>query len=200
MAEINIERKTTNVWTWLIPVLLAAAALWWFFGRGTGGTFASGETADSAGAYNQTPMTSSDSAKAGASGFAAFVSEKSAVRDEMQQHTFTAGGIRRLAAALDGMQPGEGTSTKLAEMRDQANALENSASGSDQHADMTRTAFLAAADVFSGLPADRLGTDAVSEVRAKAEAMKSAPTLLAQKDQIDAFFAAASRALRGAKS
>lgn len=35
MAEINIEKKQgTNIWAWLIPLLLVAALLWWFFGRG----------------------------------------------------------------------------------------------------------------------------------------------------------------------
>ena len=34
MAEINIEKKQgMSIWAWLIPLLLVAALLWWFFGR-----------------------------------------------------------------------------------------------------------------------------------------------------------------------
>lgn len=200
MAEIRVERKTTSVWTWLVPLLLVVAALWWFLGRGPVRTVAGRGTVDSAGAYNRAPVATADSAATGISDFTSFISAQNAMRDENQQHAFTAGGIRRLAAALSGMQVGEGTSTKIAEMREQANALESSSASSDKHAEMARTAFIAAADVFRDLPAERVSGDIVAQVRAAAQAMKSAPTLLEQKDQIDAFFDAASRALRGAKS
>ena len=201
MAEIRVERKESGPWAWLIPLLLVGAALWWFFGRGPDGAVAtSRETADSAAAYNGAQTPSTDSAASGAADFSTFVAAQNAGRDENQQHAYTAGGIRRLAAALDGMQPGAGTSTRLADMREQANALESSSVESNKHADMARAAFIAAADVFGGLPEDRVSKDAASQVRAAAEALKPSATLLEQKERIDTFFAAASQALRSAKS
>lgn len=208
MAEIRIEKKATSAWTWLLPLLLVGAGLWWFFGRGNGADVGSGIQPDSSGAVSSTGMTDSAGAYSGArssaggaatgsvADFATFVGAQSATRDENEQHRFTAGGIRRLAQALESLESGAGTSTKLADMRAQANALESSAVGSDRHADMTRTAFLAAADVFAMIPTNRVSAVATSQIRAAAEAMSAGPTLLGQKDKIDAFFSAAAKALR----
>lgn len=33
MAELHVQRKQTNIWPWLIGVLVLAAVLWFVFGR-----------------------------------------------------------------------------------------------------------------------------------------------------------------------
>lgn len=200
MAEIRIEKKSTSMWTWLIPLLLVAAALWWYFGRGPGDrdvTAAQTDTrTDSAAAYSASATAQHDSSDGTVPGFTAFVSNNGASRNENQQHAFTAEGIRRLSKVLDGAMPGNSTTTSTATMRAQANALENSAAESSRHADMARTAFVAAAEAFGSLPEERMSRDAANRVREAANGMMADQTLLAQKDKIDAFFVVASRALQ----
>ncbi len=200
MADIRIERKTPNVWAWLLPLLLLLAATWWFFGRGPGDrdrTTAQNDVApDSAAAYSSSTATRDDSAGGNVADFTAFVSANGASRGENEQHAFTAEGIRRLSKVLDGVMPGTTTTTSTAEMRAQANALENSAAESTRHANMARTAFLAAGQAFGSLPDGRLSRDAVNRVRDAANGVDAEQSLLSQKDRIDAFFAAASRALQ----
>lgn len=200
MADIRIEKKTSNVWTWLLPLLLALAAMWWFFGRGPGDrnlTNAQPATrSDSAAAYSSTSAVQDDSSDGTVADFTAFVSGSSASRNENQQHAFTAEGIRRLSKVLDGVMPGNSTTTSTATMRAQANELENSAAESSRHAAMARTAFMAAAEAFGSLPEGRISRDAANRVRDAANGMGAEPSLLAQKDKIDAFFGAASRALQ----
>ncbi len=199
MAEIRIEKKPSNVWAWMIPLLLLLATLWWYFGRGPRTpdlTSAQADTrTDSAAAYSSASPGRDETSASTVADFVTFVSDNGASRGDDQQHVYTAEGIRRLSKVLDGVMPGNTTTTSTATMRAQANALENSAVGSSRHADMARTAFLAAAAAFDSLPAGRLSPDAATRVREAAVAMRSDSELLAQRERVNAFFGAASRAV-----
>ena len=200
MADIRIEKRASNMWAWLLPLLLALAAMWWFFGRGAGdrnlANAPQDTRSDSAAAFSSTSAAQDDSSAGTVADFTAFVSDNSASRGENEQHAFTAEGIRRLSRVLDGVMPGNSTTTSTATMRAQANALENSAAESSRHADMARTAFIAAAEAFGSVPEGRISPDAASRVRDAANGIGADQSLLAQKDKIDAFFGAASRALQ----
>mgnify|MGYP000083943334 CR=1 FL=1 len=200
MAEIRIEKKPRDVWAWMIPMLLLLASLWWFFGRGSREpvlTNAQADTrTDSAAAYSSASPVRDDPSTNTVADFVAFVSDSGAWRGDDQQHAYTAEGIRRLSMVLDGAMPGNTTTATTATMRAQANAIENSAAESSRHADMARTAFIAAAAAFDSLPAGRLPPDAATRVRDAANRMRSEPDLPAQKDRIAAFFLAASRAVQ----
>lgn len=47
MAELNVQRKETNVWPWIIGALLIAAVLWFVFMRADTRNMTSTTTADS---------------------------------------------------------------------------------------------------------------------------------------------------------
>lgn len=191
MAEIHIEKKQTSIWMWLIPLLLLAGIVfWWRSGRDADQVGMSG-VADSAVAA-PAPMDNA-AATAAVGDFTRFVAVREEGTDEGRQHAYALGGIRRLTTALESLNPGAGAATDLAEMRRQAEALENSPAESTRHADMVRAAFVAGANVIAMLP--NVQEADVPNVRSAAESVKAGSPLLEQKDMIDAFFRAASRTL-----
>ncbi|MEJ7761073.1 MAG: hypothetical protein WKF55_15940 [Gemmatimonadaceae bacterium] len=210
MAEIPIQKKAGgSMLPWLLGALLLAAVLWFLFGRG--GDNVEPLVTDIGPAPTVGPVTG-DSATAGpvedAAGspaavqeFATFVAATDANRDEAAQHAYSAGGIRRLADALDALDGnGDQNSAALANMRKQADALQDKSAGSG-HAAMTRSAFASAVDIFAGRersnPAE--STNA-AKVRSAASNLKTDRDLLAQKATIQSFFEAARNALQAARS
>jgi hypothetical protein len=47
MAELNVQKKDTNIWPWVIGLLLVVAALWFVFGRSDSVNTVSSTSADS---------------------------------------------------------------------------------------------------------------------------------------------------------
>lgn len=201
MAEIHIEKKRGNALMWVIPGLMLLALLVWFMQRGDRNEVAT-VVPDSTGYARDTVSAAGDVARetaGGADEFVRFVGVREPNRDLAGQHAYIAGGVRRLATALAAMTTNSGAADKLAEMRRHADALESSAVESDRHANMARQAFLAAADVFGMLPGSQAAAVDVAALRTAADAVKPTPPLLDQKDKVDSFFDAASRALQAAK-
>lgn len=48
MAELHVQKKETNIWPWIIGVLVLAAVLWYAFGRDDTRNTVTQSSADSA--------------------------------------------------------------------------------------------------------------------------------------------------------
>lgn len=219
MAEIKVERKQRNIIPLLLGLLALAALLWWFLSRNRNNdtavvpadTAAVVAGADTLGGAAGAAATTADSAAgalgatAGAAGaatgnavedFATFVSNSKVERNEDQQHEYTAGALRRLASALEGMNPGGAAGAQISLIRQKADSLQITSPNDDRHADMTRAAFTAANEVMAGLPAARSMSSQMGTLRSRAQAVSPDRHMLEQKNQIQAYFDAASSALR----
>jgi hypothetical protein len=125
MAEIKIQpkREGGRWWLWLLPLLLLGLVVWYLTRNAT-----------SAGAVGPSDNTA-------LSEYASFIGTTDASRDESRQHQYTAEGIRRLAAAIEGSSAGARAGDQIVVMRAMADSLQQSPTGSDRHADMARAAF-----------------------------------------------------------
>ncbi|MGI9091600.1 MAG: hypothetical protein ACR2GG_10915 [Gemmatimonadaceae bacterium] len=167
-----------------------------------GGPVGPGATSPDSARNVEVPNTGNANVTAGAraaiADFTRFVNVTNPNTDENEQHTYAAGGIRRLAEALAALGA---PAAPIANMRQQATALLNSSRASAMHADMTRSACLSAADAFASLKGSTQGamaggnTSAVTNVRNAATAITPGAHLLEQKDRIQAFFVSAKNAL-----
>lgn len=213
MAEIRVERKRRSLLPLLLAILVLLLIAWWFLNRGAGdGAVGTSDTALVSSGIATPPATSDSAAGtvgdtagvaaavAAPSGpvadFVAFVSATSATRSEDEQHAYTAGGLRRLATALEGMNPAGAARAQVDLVRQKADSLGITAEGDDRHADMTRAAFLAAAEAMRALPNAAGASAPLASVTRAAEAVRPDRHMLEQKDQIQAFFDAAREALR----
>lgn len=219
MAEIKIERKDKHaIWPWIIAAIVLLLLLWWWASSRHSNDSTAARTdstmtmtsggavaATGAGAYGAGDSAGVNGATAGATGSAAgapaavteftnWVATVEPSRDEAKQHAYTIGGIRRLADAL----AAEGASgSALDNMRKQADALEQSSPNATNHADLTRSAFIAAADAFSTVAASHPNVAAdTARIRSAATSMKGGTHLLDQKDKVQNFFDSARDGLK----
>lgn len=204
MAEIDIVRKSPNLWPWIVGIaLIILAVAWMNWDRGSTGeaearmvTLPAGEAPDvnrAAVAALPPPIAS----------FVQFT--ESADRAAIGAgHEFVSTGITRLAAALDAVarnQAGEpALQQRLDAFHDQAKRLQADP-GSLAHANIVRDVFVSAAEVMSSVQQSRLpdhggARQAVGESRAAAEAMDAKVPLLEQRERVIAFFDHAASALR----
>jgi hypothetical protein len=208
MAEIKIQPKQQSGkwWLWVLPLVLLGFAAWFLMrGRGDEQVGAASDTAASStgtgvgGGTGTMPATSamSSGAVGGATGgsavteFASFIAAADTSRDESGQHQYTAKGIRRLAAAIEGSQAGSGAGAQITLMRAMADSLQQAPSGSDRHAEMARGAFDAAI-----IPLATLSGNAAPRLQSAARAISPERHLVAQKAAIQRFFESARDALQ----
>lgn len=212
MAEIKVERKRRSLLPLLLGLLLLLLIAWWFLSRnGSAGTAAaSADTATVAtGIVPPTPITNDTAAGTLAPGAAAgaaaggalgdyveFVGNSRVERNEDEQHAYTAGGLRRLATVLEGMNPAGAARAQVDLIRQKADSLQITSTGDDRHADMTRAAFTAAAEAMRTLPVAGGASAKLDGVTRAAGAVRPERHMLEQKEQIQAFFDAARAALQ----
>jgi hypothetical protein len=187
MAEIKLERKGTPIWPWILGLLLLAALLWYFLGRDNDG--AATTTGDTTAAMTDTTggaaaggAMAGGAAGAGAAGtedFVAYVGRNDTSGETEENHQYTAGGIRSLAASLERM--GGSSAQAVPTLRMLADSLQITGGNDDRHADMARRAFQAA---VGAMPAGA-GTDAA---RTAANAIDVSQPLLSQTAKVRTFF------------
>ena len=206
MAEIPIERREHRnpLWLWLIGIIAVVLLIWLATGRRHSRQMAANrrDTASSAGEI-VTPVPNANTAPstertAGTGGFrdidafSKWISTGGLIRSALRENEYTAGGIRRLADAL---QSQGATGASIDNMRKEADALQNSRSKSARHGDMARSAFLSASDAFDSL-AQSHGQLDMSHVRDAADAVQPGTDLLGQRSKVQAFFQSARSALQ----
>lgn len=117
-------------------------------------------------------------------------------------HDYTAGGIRRLAAALKAIAVsdtlrGAALKPQITALDTRANELQRN-SQSSQHANYTRDAFVAAADLMGAIQRQRFPSlqSTVVQVQQAATAINPSTPLLDQTAAVQKFFDSAATALR----
>jgi hypothetical protein len=214
MAEIPIQQKKRSN---LLPLILGALALLlllgWCVSRNRGATSAT----DTTGAVSQADTTmgavgaagagaavagadslgaAAGGATGGAADFAAFVSARDTAQETEANHQYTAGGVRRLAAALEGVAGGNPNIQVYADsMRSSVDRLQKSAD-SDVHADDAKAAFSAAVSAMEQIDRARGRTRDVAPMRAIYNQLNSKQPLLPQLATVQRFFEAARDALQ----
>lgn len=204
MAEIQIERKESPSWLWILLLLLAIGVLaWWFLSR-RGDTSEPADAATLAGAVVDTGPGAQGTTD-GVADYLRFVQDNSARTDMENVHEFTADGIRRLSAALRavvdrdaaGGAAGAGDLGERIEwLRLKADSLQRNPQSSE-HAGQARDAFIGAAAMMEQLQQrhPNIGQQ-VSRTREAARALRENTGLLEQRAAVQQFFERAADVLR----
>lgn len=207
MAEIPIERKESRNWLPLIlGALLLLALLGYCFLRphtpapvaagadSTRATTVSADTAHPAAAAAGAAAPNGDAVAQ----FVQFVQQRDTTQETEGQHAYTAGGVRRLAAALDQVA-GQGGSQAISvyadSMRSSIDRLQRS-SPNDVHADDAKAAFSAAVSAMTTIDKAQGRTRDVAPMRAIYSQLSPTRPLLPQLGTVDRFFKSASDALQ----
>ena len=205
MAEINLERKSGGASVWIAVAFLALAiAIGWILLSDRSGVddFALTDSA--------TGSTSVASTEAAGSVDTRLAPEVDAYLTWNEQgradsavsldHTYTATGIRRLAAALTSIAnapEGAQVERELTMIRGHADSLERS-TASSAHANQARSAFISLSGLMVAMQASRF-PDAEREataVREAAQALSPTTPLLEQRSEVRSFFDRAADGVR----
>jgi hypothetical protein len=199
MAEIRIEEKRRrNLLPLIIGALLLLALAGWCATRDRDGA----DTAD--GARTDATASTATAAGAGAAGtatgaggggavadFASYVTARDTAQETEGNHQYTAGGVRRLAAALEESAAGNPDIAVYADsMRRSVDRLQQGAN-TDVHADDAKAAFSAAVSAMAQIDQARGRTRDVAPMRAIYGELSSKRPLLPQLGTVQRFFEAA---------
>jgi hypothetical protein len=207
MADIDIERKgAAPVWPWiLLGVLVLALLLWWLLGRNGDDRVATDPVTPAA------TMPADTVARTGAippalDEYLTFTQTADPAGEMGRQHEYTAGGLRRLADAIDAVvqQDTVGDAAiqpRLQEFRAQADRLQDTPEDSPQHANFAREAFTSAGELLETIRANRhpgVGglQGQVQQTQQAAADLRPGEPLLDQAERVQRFFDQAGTALR----
>jgi hypothetical protein len=199
MADIDVERKRTSPWPWLlallaIAALVALALLWW--GRDDA------EPADRRVVDDTVvaPGMAVPPVTGGPAGVAPVVDEfqrncMDAPAEMARDHQFVADCLRRLATGVDAVleRPharGVDARGELAEVRRRADELEASPPDAGNHSALVSGAFTSATALMERLQRERfpeLAGDAAA-LRPAATAVRPGEPLLEQRQEVQEFF------------
>jgi hypothetical protein len=189
MAEIKIEGKKRGG---MLPLILGAILLllllgWCAFRDRTTGTGALGDS---------TRISTAPPATA-AREFITYVTKRDTAQETEGNHQYTAGGVRRLAAALEEVAGGNPNVKVYADsMRSSVDRLQRSAD-TDVHADDAKAAFSAAVSAMEQIGRARGASLDTPSMRAIYNDLSSQQALMAQLPVVQRFFEAARDALQG---
>lgn len=201
MAEINIQRKETSMWPWVVGGLVLVLVILFL-----AGVFSDDETVyEDASAADTTTQTNEPAAMNtevpdDVESYLTYVREHNT--DAMGlDHEYSSAALQRLAAALGAIATRDYAGD--AEVQRVRDSLQSKADRiqidpeATNHADMLRDAAMSVADLMEtmqkkGYP--NLGTQ-VGEVRSAATAIKPGVLTLEQKQEVQTFFTRAGEAL-----
>lgn len=196
MAEIPIEKKErSNLLPLILGALVLLALLGWWATRNRGETpvVTSADTTASAGAVDAMAATGGSAA---ITEFVNYTTARDTARETEGNHQYTAGGVRHLAAALEGVAGSNPSIQVYADsMRSSVDRLQRSAN-SDVHADDAKAAFSAAVSAMEQIDRARGRTRDVAPMRAIYNQLNSRQPLLPQLATVQRFFEAAREALQ----
>jgi hypothetical protein len=207
MADIDIERKETPIWPWILGgLLLLALLLWLFMGRGGDDDVAPGLVVPA----DTTAATADTVARTGAippavAEYLTFSRTPDAAQEMGAQHEYTAGGIRRLVAALDALVAQDtigqtAIEPQLQQLRANADRMQDTPADSPTHSNAARDAFTSAAELMETIRTERYPQDPalqrqVTQAREAATGVQPGEPLLEQRDRVQQFFERAGEAL-----
>lgn len=200
MAEIPIQKKErSNLLPLILGAVLLLALLGWCATRNRD-VVPTVTTADTTAAIGAAPGAATGAAAATAGGAMADFVNYTTARDTAQEtegnHQYTAGGVRRLAAALDEIAGGNPNIGVYADsMRSSVDRLQRSAD-TDVHADDAKAAFSAAVSAMAQIDQARGRTRDVAPMRAIYNQLDSKRPLLPQLPTVQRFFEAAREGLQ----
>lgn len=194
MAEINIEKKGSPVWPWILGLALLLVVGWMAFSA----------LDDDEPVVEQVAMqeggavgTAGGEAPAAIQEYVAFANEP-AQTSPGPDHEYTAEGIRRLSAALGALveqRPGDTEMrTRFDRFRQSADRLQQDPQ-SGAHAGTVRDVFTSAVDVFESA---RIEAGDVSRLRQLATSISADQPLLEQTDTVRQFFSQTAAAVQRA--
>lgn len=204
MAEINVEKKRTNPWPWVIGALVLALLIGFFvfqdddeLGQETGAEETAVTAVEEPGLGDRAADVNARIDEwwaGGAAGFQTFVEGEEPTAEVGRAHDYTSEGITRLASAIeeriqDANVQDEAIDARLEQMRQQASDLQAEPTAG-RHAAMAQEAFVTGADLIA-----TLNQGAAGEVRQAAEAIQPERPLLEQTAQVKQYFERAGKAL-----
>lgn len=207
MAEIPIEKKErSNLLPLLLGALLLLALLGWCVTRDRDVEPVPGAADTTAvmtpGDTTLTGAGAAAGAAVGAGGnavndFVTYVATRDTSMETEANHQYTAGGVRRLAAAVEQAAGPNAASIQVYadSMRSSVDRLQQSAA-TDRHADDAKAAFSAAVSAMEQLDRAKGRTRDVAPMRAIYNQLNSQQPLMPQLGTVDRFFAAARDALQ----
>jgi len=210
MAEIDIQRKRPTAWPWIVATLVLALAVWgiaeWFDPDEPeiADVTLEEDVTPPAELQRSEPAPPSEDARSLVAGYALYARDF-ATAEMGRQHEYVAGGVRRLATALDAVVQerrldGVDVQRRLAAFHEAASQIQESEWTAQMHADEVKEAFISATDLLERMMADGAQADeaariAVDEARQAAGSLAADEPLLEQRDAVQRFFSATARAL-----
>jgi hypothetical protein len=205
MAQIGIQEKKANIWPWVLLALLAAVLLWWFMSRRGTDLDVGDRRVDTTSVAAARPDAAPGAAtSAGVTGFLAHV-ERTGDGSMALDHSYTAGGLRQLAAALedingrgaDAVAGGSGDlAPQLQLLRQHADSLEQNAR-SEQHARHAREGMMAGARAMQMVQGRAPAAEEhVSAATRSAQEVRAGSALQQQREAVKQYFDHAGAAVR----
>jgi hypothetical protein len=204
MADIDIQRKSTPIWPWiLLGLILLALLLWFLLGRGTDDRVATGPVTDTVAPATETAPAAGMAGPAALQQFSQRCADPAAQQQAGMDHSFTVNCLRQLADAIEGTAEQQGLAMgavqpQTQEVRDHAQQLEQSPPEAMDHANHVRAGAMAAVAAMQTLNQAPGTADAggqVNQAEQTAQSIRPGVALLDQKAEVDRFFQQAYEAL-----
>jgi hypothetical protein len=201
MADIDIQRKGTTIWPWILLGLLALALLLWFLlGRGTTDDRAAAPVTDTVPAATETAPAA---APAALGSFHQACVDPSAQQQAALDHSYTVECLRQLADAIEQTAQQQGVAMSAVqpqtqEVRDHAQQIDQAPAQSMEHANHARLGAMAAVAAMQTLnqaPGTADAATQVNQAEQSAQSIQPGVGLMDQKAELDRFFSQAHSAL-----
>lgn len=191
MAEINIEKRKSPVWPWILLAVLAIAAVIWWIDDDDPDTFQTEEVAQIDEENNFDANNMQENGQEGnVREYISYIEENG--NKITVSHKYSHDALTRLADALEEVATENNAELQnenaLKELRDKADQLKETTS-STQHANLLSEASKNAADIIENLKADlpENSTD-ISDLKDAAESINPNALLTNQKNEVHRFF------------
>lgn len=200
MADIDVERKGASIWPWILGLIALALLIWLIAELLEDDDEVVVDTAEPVLVEPAPAPVVPPAAPVAAVGVPpaveAYLNTCTGDAGTMTlDHQYTSNCIERLATAIDALLQapsvaGMDVSAQLADYRQKADRLVQSAAMSDQHANLTREAFVSVGNLLNAVQDQRFpALDAqVGQLQQSARSVAPGTALLDQKDTVQRFF------------
>jgi hypothetical protein len=211
MAEIDVERKGPSIWPWIIGLVVLALLIWLLvelFDDDTDELIIDDPIATDTFGVQPAPIATGDVALTAA--VQSYLETCAApapadAQDMGAEHEYTVSCLEQLRDGISSLiadgDAGVDASARFEEYEGTVDALAASVPGSTEHAGMTRTAAMTAAEVLESMRAEWAANDGdlegtVTNVEQAAAGIDGDTQMLEQRESVHTFFREAGAALR----